>query len=124
MNCLYFLVTASGRWFRPRFGGRNQEPEPKSRSSAGGVRVARALRGVLSHRPRSVNSVIRQAEMRRWAGILGATLFFVAIANFLAFCIVSLIIGGEAVSGKVEDGRYYVRHRGRYTEVSQGVWTY
>ena len=54
----------------------------------------------------------------------GLLLFFVAFFNFLAFWFVSVSIGGDALSGKVEGGRYYVSSRGKFTEVSRGVWTY
>src|SRR5436309_3291332 len=62
--------------------------------------------------------------MRRWAAILGTTLFFVAVANFAAFWIIGVTIGGDAINGRAEDGRYYLANHGRYTEVSESVWTY
>jgi hypothetical protein len=35
-----------------------------------------------------------------------------------------LSIGGDAISGKVDGGRYYVSSRGKLTEVSSSVWHY
>jgi hypothetical protein len=62
--------------------------------------------------------------MRRWANIVGTALLAVAAANFLAFAIVALILGGDALSGKAEGDHYYLRHKRRYTEVSREVWMY
>jgi hypothetical protein len=50
--------------------------------------------------------------------------------NFLAFGIGALYLGGDAVNGRIEDGRFYlfgyVYHLGTkgYSEVSQGVFAY
>ena len=44
--------------------------------------------------------------------------------NFAAFYVVALCIGGDAVGGKVEDGKYYVSSHGKYTEVSESVYRY
>jgi hypothetical protein len=65
-----------------------------------------------------------EADMRRWAAILGTTLFLVAGVNFSIFWIVAVILGGDAINGKAEGDRYYLRNKRQYTEVSQGVWTY
>ena len=51
-------------------------------------------------------------------------LFFLAWLNFAAFIFISLWIGGDAVSGRIEDGKYYVRNRHQYTEVSRQVFLY
>jgi hypothetical protein len=51
-------------------------------------------------------------------------LFTVAIVNFLIFFLMALSIGGDAVNGKVEGGKYYVANHGKYTEVSKTVFTY
>lgn len=52
------------------------------------------------------------------------SLFVIAIVNFVVFFVVALNIGGDAVNGKVEDGRYFVANHGTYTEVSRAVFTY
>ena len=52
------------------------------------------------------------------------SLFVIAILNFLAFIIVALLIGGDAVNGKVADGKYYVAEHGNYTKVTEAVFTY
>ena len=54
----------------------------------------------------------------------GGVLFVIGIVNFLAFVIVAVSIGGDALSGKVESGRYYLSHHGDLTEVSPRVWHY
>lgn len=57
--------------------------------------------------------------MRRWAGRVGGALFALMIVNFLSFVALSLAWGGDTLRGKVEDGRYYLGSRGRFTEVSE-----
>ncbi len=37
---------------------------------------------------------------------------------------VSMYLGGDALSGKIEDGHYFVRSHGHYTEVSHNVFIY
>lgn len=66
----------------------------------------------------------RYAAMQRVLNIIGGSLFFIAIINVMAFWITALSIGGDAISGKVEGGRYYVSSRGELTEVSSSVWHY
>jgi hypothetical protein len=54
----------------------------------------------------------------------------VGILNFLIFLAGAIYLGGDAVNGKVEGGRYYLlgvrAEAGRkvYTEVSEPVFTY
>jgi hypothetical protein len=45
------------------------------------------------------------------------------VANFLVFVVVSAALGGDALSGRVTDGHYYVVSHGALTEVSESVWT-
>jgi hypothetical protein len=59
-----------------------------------------------------------------WLGTVGKTLVLVAVLNFVLFWIIGVSIGGEALTGKIEDGRYFLREYGRYTEVTHGVWMY
>ena len=51
-------------------------------------------------------------------------IFFAAILNFAAFWIIAVSIGGDALSGKEESGRYYVSNRGKLTEVSRTIFMY
>jgi hypothetical protein len=46
------------------------------------------------------------------------------IINFFAFFIMALVIGGDAMNGKVENGHYLVASHGRLTEVSPDIFTY
>jgi hypothetical protein len=66
--------------------------------------------------------VERERAVRRWAGRIGGALFAVALVNFTAFFVLSLAWGGDALSGKVADGRFYLGHKGRYVEVSEAKW--
>jgi hypothetical protein len=66
------------------------------------------------------------ARRRRHFVILFPSLavFLAGAMNFVAFFTVSVAIGGDALSGKLENGRYYVSSHGRLTEVSPEVWEY
>jgi hypothetical protein len=55
---------------------------------------------------------------------LPAIVFVIAIVNFLAFIIGAAVLGGDAVNGKSEAGRYYVANHGKLTEVSRAAFTY
>jgi hypothetical protein len=62
--------------------------------------------------------------MPRVLNIIGRTLLFIAIINSTAFWIIAVSIGGDAISGKAEGGRYYLSSHGKLTEVSSPVWHY
>jgi hypothetical protein len=64
------------------------------------------------------------AAMPKLLNIIGGTLFFIAFLNFTVFWIVAVSIGGDAISGRVEGGRYYLSNHGKLTEVSPRVWHY
>jgi len=55
---------------------------------------------------------------------LGLAIVFLGLINFAAFGIDSLLLGGDAVHGKVENERYYVGNHGKYTEVPKIAWHY
>lgn len=44
------------------------------------------------------------------------------IISFLVFWITAVIFGGDAVNGKIEDGRFYFGSHGEYTEVSRTAY--
>jgi len=54
----------------------------------------------------------------------------IGVLNFLVFVAGATYLGGDAVNGKVENGRYYLfgvrtdSERKGYTEVSERVFTY
>lgn len=48
----------------------------------------------------------------------------VGAINFFAFIIGAAILDGDAVNGRVENGRYYVANHGKHTEVSKLAFTY
>jgi hypothetical protein len=60
----------------------------------------------------------------RYTGRAVKALFTVAWINFMWFAIETMVLGGDALNGKVEDGRYYLKLKGKYTEVSRSVWNY
>ena len=49
---------------------------------------------------------------------------YVGGLNFLAFIVIDVIIGGDALGGKVNHGHYYLNNHGSFTEVSHGVFVY
>ena len=51
-------------------------------------------------------------------------LIIVGILNFLVYFFVAASIGGDAINGKIEGGKYYLEHHGRFTEVSRSVFEY
>jgi hypothetical protein len=48
----------------------------------------------------------------------------IATINFMAFWILGVYLGGDAISGYSRDGQYFLCSHGVYTEVSQTVWRY
>lgn len=46
----------------------------------------------------------------------------IAVINFLSFILFVGYLGGDAVSGYHESGRYFVRYRHEVTEVSRLLW--
>jgi hypothetical protein len=49
---------------------------------------------------------------------------FIGVVNFLLFILISVLIGGDAVNGKVANGHYYLASHGKLTEVSAFVFGY
>jgi len=47
-----------------------------------------------------------------------------ALINFVAFLLVSLYLGGDALSGYIRDGHSFVCSHESCTEVSRAVWSY
>lgn len=47
-----------------------------------------------------------------------------ALINFLLFVIIALIIGGDAVNGRAENGHFYLASHGKLTEVNYSVFMY
>jgi hypothetical protein len=51
--------------------------------------------------------------------------FFIAWAiNLVLFFILTAYLGGDAINGKIIDGRYFLASHGRLTEVSHRVFVY
>jgi hypothetical protein len=46
------------------------------------------------------------------------------IANFIAFCVISLFIGGDAFQGYSAGGHYFLRQKSHFNEVSEAVFDY
>ena len=50
--------------------------------------------------------------------------YIAVAANFLVFWVLAVYLGGDAVSGKIESGRFFLHSHGAYTEVSEAVYMY
>jgi hypothetical protein len=48
----------------------------------------------------------------------------ICLINFVVFVFVAAAIGGDAINGYEEQGRYFLRAHGRATEVSRSVFIY
>lgn len=62
--------------------------------------------------------------MKRWVKTISRFLFAVMFVNFTLFWCISFFLGGDALSGTIEDGRYYFVDDGKVTQVSEAVWNY
>ena len=49
---------------------------------------------------------------------------FVALVNFGLLCVGAWWFGGDAFSGRVEGGHYFLGSNGNLVEVSHAVWVY
>src|SRR5712692_3947991 len=51
-------------------------------------------------------------------------IFWIACINFIIFWVVGVSIGGDAINGSVEDGKYYLSSHGKKTQVSRELFNY
>lgn len=47
---------------------------------------------------------------------------YVGFANLVLFLIMSIFVGGDALSGYAEEGEYFVSDHGKYTQVDIFTW--
>ena len=52
------------------------------------------------------------------------SVFIIAFVNFIAFWLIAVYLGGDAVNGKIADGHFYLSSHGKLTEVSEALWNY
>jgi hypothetical protein len=50
--------------------------------------------------------------------------FVLGIVNFAAFWIGAVYLGGDAISGRISGGHYFLSSHGHLTQVSESVFTY
>jgi hypothetical protein len=50
---------------------------------------------------------------------IGLALILLGMLNFFAFFVHAAVLGGDAVSGKYDNGHFYVKNHGKYTEVTE-----
>jgi hypothetical protein len=63
----------------------------------------------------------RYSKRAKWVVYTTAAL---VAANFLIFIAISLYLGGDALSGYVQAGKYFVCAHGACNQVSPEVWRY
>ena len=59
-------------------------------------------------------------EAPTWLRCLGVF----ALVNFFAFWIAAVLLGGDAVNGKIENGHYFLRSHAHLREVSSSIFFY
>ena len=52
------------------------------------------------------------------------TTFVICVLNFFLFLVVSSVLGGDALAGKIDDGHYFLNSHGTFKEVSRFVYQY
>ncbi len=52
----------------------------------------------------------------RLIALLGAV---IGLGNLFLYLLITPMIGGSAVNGRIQNGHYYLAEHGRYTEVSR-----
>jgi hypothetical protein len=62
----------------------------------------------------------------RWRELKPLTrwLILAALADFILFYAVTLVIGGDGLSGMEKGGHYFVSNHGQLTEVGYGAWMF
>jgi len=63
-------------------------------------------------------------KSRRVIFIAFSAIFVATVINSFVFVAAALYLGGDALSGKIENGRYYLNSHGHYTEVSAQIFRY
>ena len=48
----------------------------------------------------------------------------IALLNFFVFWVAAVYLGGDALNGKTDHGRFFLMSHGPYTEVSADLFTY
>ena len=55
---------------------------------------------------------------------VGYALVVLGVVNFCAYCIVGMMLGGDAFNGHQESGHYFLSSHGTLTEVPHAVYLY
>ena len=50
--------------------------------------------------------------------------YLAGMVNFFIFVSIALGLGGDAINGKIENGHYFLRSHGHFTEVTSGIFIY
>jgi len=63
------------------------------------------------------------AKSKNWQ-TLCKILFAIAFVNFGIYWLAAVYLGGDALSGGIRNGRYFLMNHGAYREVSEAVFNY
>lgn len=72
--------------------------------------------------------ILEDSRLQRHSGLqprrtaLGYLLAFGPLVIFALFFVNALVLHGEALSGKIVDGHYFVNAKGQFTQVSRGAF--
>jgi hypothetical protein len=88
-----------------------------SRRSAMGMLIGRL-------RTTHADAISKPKSRASLAAYVFAGLVALTFLNLFTFLVATLYIGGDAISGKAEGGRFYVSSHGRLTEVSEGWFNF
>ena len=61
---------------------------------------------------------------RNWTNRVKGIVLFITVLNFGVWGVGTVVLGGDAISGKQDQDTYFVKWKGRYTEVSRGIYLY
>jgi hypothetical protein len=94
------------------------------RRPAGDRRDPAALKALLERIEQTERAATAQPEAMTWVSWLLLGGIVLSFVDMFAFLVISLWIGGDAVSGRAADGRFFVSSHGHLTEVTELVFKY
>jgi hypothetical protein len=110
----------TSRLFYPRRDRGSGAQQRASADSGGFATVAGDLQALRQREGQMSERNIASVGLRaRWLLVEGLCLL-----NFLSFFVVGLTIGGAAPIGRLDGSHFYVGNHGRFSEVSQAVYSY
>lgn len=69
-------------------------------------------------------TVVLKNKFDRYWGVWTAVIMLTALVNFIVFMALAGHFGGDALSGRIDEGRYFLGSHGHYSEVSETIFCY